>query len=209
MIKQEGKLIVFEGVDATGKTTLRNELCSRLQNENIEYRTLHFPGDEKGTLGELVYRIHHNYRSEFKVEAINPCSLQLLHVAAHIDMIKGTIRTALDNGEFVILDRFWWSTYVYGLNGGVLRNELELMIRLEKEVWVSILPDILFLVECDAPLRSDEVETKDWHAKRKLYQELANDEKTSYKVVSLITEKNEEVQRLICNRIWDEIIQLD
>jgi len=53
-----GRLIVFEGVDAAGKTTLSNELCSSLNRKCIVVRHCHFPGTRKGvgfTPHTLIY----------------------------------------------------------------------------------------------------------------------------------------------------------
>ena len=54
-----GRLIVFEGPDGVGKSTLSQALVDKLTGIGIkcEYRT--FPGKETGTIGRLVYDIHH------------------------------------------------------------------------------------------------------------------------------------------------------
>ena len=46
-----------------------------------------FPGNEPRTLGNLVYHIHHHQEQYFNVP-INETSLQLLHIASHIDLIQ-------------------------------------------------------------------------------------------------------------------------
>jgi dTMP kinase len=86
-----GKNIVFEGVDAVGKTTLCNHLCNFLSTTNVPFKQFHFPGKENGTLGGLVNDIHHSHSAKFGIDDINPCSLQLLHVAAHVDTIEASI----------------------------------------------------------------------------------------------------------------------
>lgn len=184
-----GKLFVFEGVDATGKTTLCNELCEIIQNKQISVRNLHFPGKKNGTLGELVYRIHHSYNSEFGIQTITPCSLQLLHIAAHVDSIESEIIPALDRGEWVVLDRFWWSTYIYGLDTNVNELQLRDMINVEKQAWGAIKPNVVFLVDSEAPLRPDEINSLGWQRKRQAYNQLATSEGDTQMCVRLDTHK--------------------
>lgn len=45
-----------------------------------------------------------------------------------------------------MLDRFWWSTWVYGRNDGIDMALLDGMISLEKRVWGSIKPERVFLI---------------------------------------------------------------
>jgi thymidylate kinase len=135
MVEPKGRLIVFEGVDAAGKTTLCDDLCESLRHKQLPVQRYQFPGKTPGTLGELVDRIHHHHRDKFCIPGVNPCALQLLHIAAHIDIIESAIKRAVSEGAWVVLDRFWWSTYVYGRDGGVSEQSLELMIQLEKTAY--------------------------------------------------------------------------
>ncbi|HKI44418.1 MAG TPA: hypothetical protein VKA08_03695 [Balneolales bacterium] len=182
-----GRLIIFEGVDAVGKTTLSEELCTYLISKKIPVRLCHFPGSKKGTLGELVYRIHHLHDSEFGITRIEPCSLQLLHISAHVDSIAYEIKPALDIGEWVILDRFWWSTYVYGLDSAVNEKSLRSMIEVEKLAWGKVNPDIVFLIDTEKPMREDEVNSPSWQNKRKTYHDLAYKESRTYTCVTIET----------------------
>lgn len=191
----KGRLIIFEGVDAVGKTTLSEELCTYLISKKIPVRLCHFPGSKKGTLGELVYRIHHLHDSDFGISRIEPCSLQLLHISAHVDSIVYEIKPALDNGEWVILDRFWWSTYVYGLDSAINEKSLQSMIDVEKLTWGKVNPDIVFLIDTGSPMREDEINSPSWQNKRRIYHGLAYKESSSYKCVTIET-INSEVGKL-------------
>ena len=203
-----GKLLVLEGVDASGKTTLCGELQKILKKKNIKYISLHFPGQDVGTLGELIYRIHHDHEKSFQVADIDPCSLQVLHVAAHIDTIKKKIIPALKMGMWVVLDRFWWSTYVYGLNSGVDKQELISLINLEKQVWRELVPDIIFHVETEAPLRKDEQDNNTWHKKRLDYQYLAEKEGKGCKIVALKTKQSQRVKDSLINIMQKAVASL-
>lgn len=208
MKASRGRLIVFEGVDAAGKTTLCKELCTSLRRERRIVRHCRFPGTRQGTLGELVYRIHHLHSSEFGVPTIDPCSLQLLHIAAHVDAIESEIKPALRDGEWVVLDRFWWSTYVYGLDDGVRKSQLQLMINVEKAAWGSILPDILFLVDSATPLRDDETNSCAWQRKRQTYKRLAARKEYMHKCVRLETGKGNNVKHRVMAEIREAVAAL-
>jgi dTMP kinase len=103
-----------------------------------------FPGCNAGTLGKHVYQLHHS-PERFGIEQISPLSLQLLHVAAHIDAIDNLIRPSLARGDVILLDRYWWSVWVYGVVAGANEEFLQSIIHLERRVWGEIKPAAVFL----------------------------------------------------------------
>jgi len=181
----KGKLIVFEGPDGVGKTTLVDKTCQYLNNNNIAYKIFSFPGKTEGTLGAHVYYLHHNWNN-MGISSIDPASLQTLHIAAHIDAIENRIIPCLQSGCNVILDRFWWSTWVYGLVSGVKEKSVKAMVNLELIHWGKYLPDALFLIRNTSPIREDVVD-KSWHNLMLGYDCLANDESIKYPVHSIDT----------------------
>ncbi len=178
----QGRLIVFEGVDGVGKSTLAEHLTSRLTEAGIPCRFLAFPGRESGTLGRLVYDLHHDAPG-LAVGDVNSTSLQVLHIAAHIDAIERKILPSLSAGTWIVLDRFWWSTWVYGAAFGVPEGSLEAMIDLEKLHWGHVEPDVLFLVERDEGNPNESEESREQVLGR--YRELADREQPVTRVVTL------------------------
>lgn len=145
LIRKPGKLLVFEGPDRSGKTTLSVAFVEYLREKGEECDYFAFPGHEPGTLGKLVHELHHNSEA-VGINTLTPTSLQLLHVAAHIDAIESRILPALKKGRTVVLDRFWWSTWVYGKVAGAPQNILKAMIRAERITWGKVRPATIFLV---------------------------------------------------------------
>jgi thymidylate kinase len=141
-----GKLLVFEGVDGCGKTTLSAALTQFLRAAGFDCERHSFPGKRPGTLGRHVYDLHHRPKN-LGVQTITATSLQVLHVAAHIDAIETRILPALRRGTHVILDRFWWSTWAYGIRHGATRRSLSAMIALEKLHWNKVRPAQVFLIK--------------------------------------------------------------
>ena len=177
---KQGKLFVLEGPDGVGKSTLAKGLIHRLNIDEIHFERLAFPGNDAGTLGQLVYEFHHN-PEQFGVKSVNPTCVQILHIAAHIDVIERHILPALENGKNIILDRFWWSTLVYGKVYGVNSRSLEAMLNMEFIHWNEVLPTAVFLIGRSASLLQEKPADK-WGAINTSYYELANEQKQRYPV---------------------------
>ena len=182
----QGRLVIFEGPDGVGKTTLAKALVEQLTRRGMPCEYFSFPGREPGTLGHLVYEVHHD-PGKFGVDHMEPASLQVLHVAAHLDAIGRRILPALEAGRSVILDRFWWSTVVYGIVGGVDRGVLDAMIELELNGWGGAKPDVAFLVTRRSPLQKEGSDER-WRRLRDAYGELAREQATRHPVETVANE---------------------
>lgn len=183
-MKIKGQIIIFEGPDGVGKTTVSLKLKEDLEQADIQCRYLSFPGKEKGSLGELVYRIHHENTS-LGINELAPESLQTLHIAAHIDNIKNVLIPAIHRGETIILDRYWWSAYVYGLEAGIEGKFIKKLINIEKYVFGKIKPSIIFL------LKRPSLENNTKYARLMGgYERLADKEGKKHKVQEVINDSN-------------------
>lgn len=149
-----GELIVFEGLDGVGKTTTSQRLASLLSASGTDVEWHSFPGSVAGTLGMHVRRLHHE-PAKYGLDFVPPDSLQTLHVAAHIDAITARIMPALRRGAVVILDRFWWSTWAYGVCGGARRDSLRVLKDLERRYWGSVQPTLAAVLERPGPADSE------------------------------------------------------
>lgn len=136
---------MFEGPDGVGKTTIIKEVEKHLHMAGEACVSLSLPGKEQGTIGAHIYKLHHDL-AHYDVAELSPLSLQLLHVAAHVDAIERIILPLIRNGRTVLLDRYWWSTYAYGIAAGIPVPQLEATIYLEKLVWRDVVPAALLLL---------------------------------------------------------------
>ena len=140
-----GVVFAFEGPDGVGKTTLVSALQGALADVRQPLLTVAFPGHVRGTLGAHVYALHHQ-PAEHGVGALTADALQLLHIAAHVDAIEAVIRPHVNRGGIVLLDRYWWSTWVYGRLSGVQLRSLRKMIDVERSYWGALAPRAIFLL---------------------------------------------------------------
>ena len=176
---KRGHLIVFEGPDGVGKSTLSRAVRDALKDAGINCRLLSFPGKEEGTLGELVYKIHHDPAS-LGLNGLSAVARQALHVAAHLDAIERVILPALEGGEHVLLDRYWWSTLVYGLASGLDRVMLDTLIEPERRLWPEQ-PAVIFLIDRDSLIARDE-DAVTWDELRDRYAKLADEQKSAQRI---------------------------
>lgn len=160
-------MIVFEGPDGVGKSTLAEKLRQRLTEVGQNVTLESFPGRTPNSLGEWVYSLHHDVKSTLGSNA-----KQALHIAAHIDAIERIILPQIWSGTTVILDRFYWSTLAYGRVFGANRTLLDHLVAAEKEAWGQVVPDILFLIDRPEALRQEHPQ-RVYDSLRKAYAELS------------------------------------
>jgi dTMP kinase len=196
-----GKLIVFEGADGVGKSTLFEHTEALLKAKRVAFEGYSFPGKEVGTLGWVVDQIQHD-RHSFGLEGLTPLSLQALHIAAHLDHIETRILPNLRRGVWIVLDRFWWSTSVYGHAENVNTKVLETLIHAEKQAWGVTIPSMVFLVSRTSSFRPEHTEEKH-SVLSALYASLAEHESEKYPVSIISNDSIDESREAILNALLD------
>ncbi len=192
-----GSLFVLEGADGVGKSALAKLLFKNWKRKSRECELLTFPGRESGSLGRLVYELHHGPH-KLGVSAVSSSALQAAHIAAHIDAIETRILPALKSGKTVILDRYWWSTRVYGLANGANEPVIAKLIEAELASWQGIRPSAVFLIQRKKPLREEPL--REWKGWSCSYRNLAEKEGVSYPVFTIDNDGQIEdaLERVLC-----------
>jgi thymidylate kinase len=181
-----GNLYILEGPDGAGKTTLAHLLTDTLQGRGIKCEYLAFPGRREGTLGYHIYQLHHG-PAQFGIETLDPASLQILHVAAHVDAIRQLILPMLSIGTTIVLDRYWWSAQVYGQLSGLDSKLVARMIDLEMAAWGDTLPSRAFLISRSQSLR-DDLPIAQWSALAEAYKKLAASQLVKHPISIIVNE---------------------
>jgi thymidylate kinase len=160
-----------------------------LRKQNITVAALSFPGRELGTLGRVIYDLHHDPH-RYGIAELTAESLQALHVAAHLDAIDRLIRPRIERGETVMLDRYWWSTWVYGIDAGAKRETIDALIECERQHWGTLKPEVVILVTRRDSLRPADA-GESWERRMRLYAQIANQESERYPVRAIDNDSTE------------------
>jgi thymidylate kinase len=155
------RFVVLEGVDGTGKTTFASGLSAYYQAiaPLAPSYVGAFPGSTLGTLGEWVYRFHHGQIAGLMPEHLPMEALQLLHIAAHVDAIKTRIAPVLLGDGYVILDRYWWSIYVYARLALNARQAWGL-VDIERPFWEPLPRPVVVYLTRSQSLKRQELNTR-------------------------------------------------
>ncbi len=141
-IELRGHLIVFEGLDFTGKSTQVALLAKRLRENGLPVTTTHEPG---GTpLGEAVRSI----LLERTERALLPLAELLLFMTSRAQLVAQVIEPALREGHVVVCSRFGLSSLAYqGYGRGI---SLDLIKDLNRAATHDRQPDLTFLIDLAA-----------------------------------------------------------
>ncbi len=102
-----GRFISFEGGEGAGKSTQAERLADALRDRGIPCRATREPGGSPGAerIRELLVR--------GDVGGWDPMTEALLHFAARRDHVTTVVAPALDEGTWVVCDRYTDSTVAY------------------------------------------------------------------------------------------------
>lgn len=132
-----GRFITFEGGEGAGKSTQAKRLAARVERLGLTSLISREPG---GTpIGEDIRSIILKDRPQ------DPVTELLLFAAARAEHMTSLIRPALDDGAWVICDRFMDSSRVY--QGKLYNVEADLIRYLEKYTVAPDYPDLTLILD--------------------------------------------------------------
>jgi dTMP kinase len=147
MVLQKGILIVFEGIDGSGKSTQAKILLERLQEEDFD--AVYFREPSKGKWGRKI-----------KKKALHPDSLSPeeeldLFQKDRRENVEKNLKPALKEKKIVILDRYYYSNIAYQGAKGI---DEKLIRRMNEEFAVE--PDLVFIFDIDPKKGLERIENR-------------------------------------------------
>ena len=140
MTQNQGKFIVFEGIDGSGKSTQLKKIAQWLTGMGLDIHVTCEPTD--GPVGTLIRKM---LSGEVAVDQRTIASLFAADRTDHLLNKADGLRQKVDDGRIVLCDRYYFSSYAYHaqhidmewvihanlLNADILRPDLTLFIDVE------------------------------------------------------------------------------
>ena len=141
--KTKGRFIVFEGIDGSGKSTQIKKISKRLQGFGYKISSTFEPTD--GPIGSLIRQM---LSGKVATDQRTIASLFAADRTDHLVNKVNGIRHRVDQGEIVICDRYYFSSYAYhaqyidmkwvihanSLNAEILRPDVTIFIDVDPDI---------------------------------------------------------------------------
>lgn len=115
-------LIVFEGLDRSGKTTQCRQLIEYLRSKGKTVHSLRYPDRKCPLTGKII--------NDFLLGEVEmtPHTSSLVFAANLWDMQETLRKAKASADEFYVMDRYIWSCVVYSVARGMDRNTFERLL---------------------------------------------------------------------------------
>jgi dTMP kinase len=182
-----GKFITVEGGDGVGKSTQISLIYEFLQEKGLQVKLTREPGGTE--IGEMI-RNWILYGEHDQLDLTTEASLMFAARAYHVDHI---IRPSIENGIWVVSDRFTDATYAY--QGYAKGLNIEVIETLEKTIINDFKPHMTFLLDSEIDLSRERMKDRTldyfereddsfYHKIREGYLKLANANKERIKIIN-------------------------
>lgn len=162
-----GFFVTFEGVEASGKSTLAKMLYEWLVSNGVQAVFTRDPGGTEA--GERLRKLL--LEEQMPLDSITEA---LLYAAARRQLVAEVIYPSLTAGRVVICDRFSDSFFAYqGFGRGL---SLELLMSLNDAATRGLKPDLTFLIDVSPEVAfrrlktRDRLESEDMEFHRRVYE---------------------------------------
>jgi dTMP kinase len=138
--------LVFEGIDGSGKTTLSNQVVTRLRSQGLRIKHLRAEGRFASRVTEAIRTLGRDARNL----DLDPKAEFLLYVARELQLVEEVLKPALSQNDLIVADRYFPTAEVLARYGRHLPREfVALTLRAAAS---EIVPDMVVLVDVDPTL---------------------------------------------------------
>lgn len=143
-------MIVFEGTEGAGKTTLALLTKRWLEEQGKSVILTREPGSTHNVVTKMLRELILN-----PPEKLSPLTELFLYIADRAQHIDNVVKPALSTGTYVVCDRYMLSTYVY--QGYMKGLSLDYLDELHK---VFPVPDITFVLDVNPGIAWTRVQSR-------------------------------------------------
>ena len=148
---ERGKFIVFEGIDGSGKTTQARLLKERLEKDGKKvFLTVEPTHGEAGTL------LRRCLTGEAELPEYAISGLFMTDRLDHILDPKDGILSHLEKGEWVISDRYYFSSYAYNS----VYSPMDWVIEINSVARKLLRPDLVFFLDIPPELLNERISSR-------------------------------------------------
>lgn len=164
----QGKFIVFEGTDGSGKRTQTEILVKNLQKAGFKVKTIDFPQYENNFFGKFVGECLAGEHGDFA--KLDPKIASVLYAADRFESSE-KIKNWLNEGYFVVADRYANSNQIH--QGGKILNDekrrefLQWLEKMEFGIFKISKPDLIVFLNVSLNFSLQLLENKDSQDKKK------------------------------------------
>ncbi len=132
--------VTFEGIEGCGKSTQAKHLADRLRELGVPVFSTMEPGGTR--VGHHIRRILLDSQNQ----DLSPLAELFLYAADRAQHVEEVIKPVLEQGKWVVCDRYFDATLAYqGYGRG---QDIGLIRTLNQKASLGIRPDITFLIDC-------------------------------------------------------------
>jgi len=205
--RSQGRFLVFEGIDGSGKTTQSGRLHQRLKARGKKSVHTFEPSD--GPIGRLIRQM---LSGELPVDQRTIASLFAADRTDHLMNPENGVRQQVDQGNIVVCDRYYFSSYAYhaqyiDMDWVILANRLNSeILRPDVTLFIDVDPDV-----CIERIRSSR-DTLDIYEKIDIMKQVRANYFTAFERLegqeNIIVINGNETRENVEEAVWDQVRQL-
>jgi len=182
-----GKFLVIEGLDGAGTTTQAACLVASLRRRGLAVHATCEPS--KGPIGALIRQALSGRLSvDATGKALSPRSLALLFAADREDHLEAEVLPALEQGHWVISDRYLLSSLAYQS----LSSSMDWIMALNQH---ALVPDCTVFLKIEPELAAQRMRTRP-HAE--LYEALETQKRVAENYECAIAVRRQAGEHILC-----------